>query len=854
MAMRGTQPKKRGRTVAVWRIASSWLALAWERLWPALWPAVGAAGVYLLLALTDVLPLIAGWLHALILGGFAAAVLMLGWRSLRRLRLPGHTATLRRLERANDLQHRPLDAVSDELEAGADSAETRRLWQLHQDRMRATVSRLRIGWPSPGLIRRDPFALRIVLGIALTVGLIVADDPVDRVARALTPDLTRVAAGSPAKLDAWITPPEYTRTAPIFLASGGGDGKNAPEQAKIVVPFGSMLVARISGGAGKPELTGDGTGIGFETQSPGNFQLEHKLIEDGDLSIRQGRRVLGGWKISVTPDDPPAVTFVRPPSRTRRNAMRLDFQAIDDYGVEKVVARISRSGAVPSGSALAKFEPIELDLPLPGLQLRQIKSTSYNDLTAHPWAGLPVNLVLTATDAAGQTGNTKTVQTVLPERAFAHPVARAIIKHRRQLALYPEKNRNRVAALLEQLAWEYEQYNGDTVVFLGLSTVSRRLDNEKLDSPQKLLAVLQLLWNVALRIEDGNLSLSERALREIQQALQDALSKKSTDAEIERLLKEFERALGEYLNALEEKLRSMPQQRAENLPPDSRVQTLRREDIKKLLDRIRELSRSGQRDAARQMLSQLRNMLENLRTRQMARPGGKQRRAMKMLNELQDIIRKQQGLLDRTFKEAQRRGQMRGSNPTNPMLRLPPSFFPPGTGRPPEGDKQSPAPMAKESDSQEKLRRRLGELMRQLGEIAKSIPRALGRAERSMNESSKQLGTGQAGQAVPPQTRAIDQLQQGARSATEQLMRQLGRGQRPGEGTEPFGNSRRAQDPFGRDVDKTGRSANTNDVEIPDQDSVQGSRRIRDELRRRAGERQRPKFERDYIDRLLKQF
>ena len=847
------QRKNSGRTVAVWRIASAWLALAWERLWPALWPAVGAAGLYLLLALTDVLPMIAGWLHALILVLFAAAVLVLGWRSLRRLRLPGHGATLRRLERVNDLQHRPLDAVSDELEAGVDNAETRRLWQLHQDRMRKTISRLRIGWPSPGLIRRDPFALRLVLGVALTVALILVDDPVDRVARALTPDLTRVAAGSPAKLDAWITPPEYTRTAPIFLASGA-DGKSAPEKAEIVVPFGSMLVARISGGSATPELTGDGSRIGFQTPAAGSHQLEHKLIEGGDLSIRQGRRVLGGWKFTVTPDNPPAVTFVHPPSRTRRNAMRLDFQAIDDYGVEKVVARIGRSGAVPSESALAKFEPIELDLPLPGLQLRQVKSTSYNDLTAHPWAGLPVNLVLTATDAAGQTGSSKTVQMVLPERAFTHPVARAIIGLRKQLALYPEKNRNRVAAQLEQLAWEYEQYNGDTVVFLSLSTVSRRLDGEKLDTPEKLLGVLQLLWNVALRIEDGNLSLSERALRDVQQALQDALSKKSTDAEIERLLKEFERALGEYLNALEEKMRSMPQQRAENLPPDARTRMLRREDIKKLLDRIRELSRSGQRDAARQMLSQLRNMLENLRTRQFARPSGRQRRAMKMLNELQDIIRQQQGLLDRTFKEAQRRGQMRGATPNNPMMRLPPNFFPPGSGQRPDGDKQSPAPMAEESETQEQLRRRLGEMMRQLGEISKSIPRALGRAERSMNESSERLGSGQAGKAVPPQTRAIDQLQQGARSATEQLMRQLGRGQRPGEGTEPFGNSRRAQDPFGRDVDKTGRSANTNDVEIPDQESVQGSRRIRDELRRRAGERQRPKFERDYIDRLLKQF
>jgi uncharacterized protein DUF4175 len=35
---------------------------------------------------------------------------------------------------------------------------------------------------------------------------------------------------------------------------------------------------------------------------------------------------------------------------------------------------------------------------------------------------------------------------------------------------------------------------------------------------------------------------------------------------------------------------------------------------------------------------------------------------------------------------------------------------------------------------------------------------------------------------------------------------------------------------------------------------MQKAREILDELRRRAGERDRPQFERDYIDRLLQRF
>jgi hypothetical protein len=43
-------------------------------------------------------------------------------------------------------------------------------------------------------------------------------------------------------------------------------------------------------------------------------------------------------------------------------------------------------------------------------------------------------------------------------------------------------------------------------------------------------------------------------------------------------------------------------------------------------------------------------------------------------------------------------------------------------------------------------------------------------------------------------------------------------------------------------------------VQIPEQSDVQRAKQLIDELRRRAGDRARPKLERDYIDRLLKRF
>jgi hypothetical protein len=61
------------------------------------------------------------------------------------------------------------------------------------------------------------------------------------------------------------------------------------------------------------------------------------------------------------------------------------------------------------------------------------------------------------------------------------------------------------------------------------------------------------------------------------------------------------------------------------------------------------------------------------------------------------------------------------------------------------------------------------------------------------------------------------------------------------------------RDPFGRPL-SSGGSYDRGDVKIPDQNILQKSREILDELRRRAGDRSRPEIELDYIDRLLKRF
>ncbi len=101
------------------------------------------------------------------------------------------------------------------------------------------------------------------------------------------------------------------------------------------------------------------------------------------------------------------------------------------------------------------------------------------------------------------------------------------------------------------------------------------------------------------------------------QALQDALARNAPDAEIDRLMRQLQQAIDRYLQALAQQLRNQPPSAQDMLPVDP-SHMLTRQDLQRMLDRARDLARTGSREQARDLLSQLQEMLENLR---MARPG-----------------------------------------------------------------------------------------------------------------------------------------------------------------------------------------------------------------------------------------
>ncbi|MEO1092759.1 MAG: DUF4175 family protein, partial [Pseudomonadota bacterium] len=126
-------------------------------------------------------------------------------------------------------------------------------------------------------------------------------------------------------------------------------------------------------------------------------------------------------------------------------------------------------------------------------------------------------------------------------------------------------------------------------------------------------------------------------------------------------------------------------------------------------------------------------------------------------------------------------------------------------------------------------------------------------SELEMRGAEQALGQGQPGQATGPQGQALDLLQQGAGELMEQMQQQLGQmpGQGPNAGMGPP--LRGTRDPLGRPVRNDG-GFTPYGVEVPEQPDLGTARDVLRELHRRAGERDRPAPELDYIERLLRRF
>lgn len=807
-----------------------------ERFWPAFWPSLAVIGVFVALSLFGLWLQLPVLLHLLLLLLFAGAFGWSLWRAREVFRLASRDAGLARLETDSGVAHQPLRALDDTLpEAFADPA-TRRLWALHRERLVASLSRLRLNPPRSDLPRRDPWALRAALLLVLVVAMVHARGEVGpRLASAFVLGGRPAEAGPPPSVDLWITPPAYTRRAPLVSEQTRG-------QASLAVPAGSearVQAHHLPPGNGAPSLLLGEHEEAFTALGPGSGEAKLVLDADAFLAVTDASgREIARWFIDTVEDKPPTVSFVGEPRATHREVLKVDFDAADDYGVAELALLLEPAGRE------GKVE--RLTLLKPASQPPKLASGAYQDLTAHPLAGLPVKLRLEAVDAKGQRGESGELEIVLPAREFRHPLARAVIEERRKLVAGPE-TAPEVAGRLAALAETPVAQELPFTVPLGLRVAGARLAMNQND-PKSQRSVVDLLWELALFIEDGALSMAERKLRDLQERLQQALDEGAQDEELERLMEELQQAMDEFLEELaRQAMENAQDMQPQEMPRADQGRMVDRRELQEMLDRARELMQSGARDAAREMLAQLQEMLENLRAgTQQAQPSqGEQN-----LSDLQKMIQLQQQLLDRSFQmdREQRQGQQgqQGQQQQGQQQQG-------QQGQQQQGQQGQQGQMGQSAAEQEALRRALGELMRRMGEAGMEIPRALGQAEMQMRGARGALQEGQPGSAAEAQSQAVDAMQRAGQAMMEQLQEQMAQQQGEGPGGQPQPTGRRGRDPLGRSMRNDG-GMDTRGVEVPDESDLGRARDVLEELYRRSGDRSRAPLELDYYRRLLDRF
>ncbi|RAI45582.1 TIGR02302 family protein [Rhodoplanes roseus] len=820
-----------------------WAAF-WERLWPALALIATVLGGFLAASWLGLWLWLPPFGRAIGLLAFAA-LLIAAPVPLARLRFPSRTIGLSRLDRDSGLAHRPATAAVDTIATSTEDPWAVALWRAHVERSLAAARTLRVGVPAPRLMGRDPWAVRMLVLLLVAVSFVSAGgDRMRRIAAAF--DWQSAVIPSNFRLDAWVSPPVYTSRPPVILPGvRPGETAHAGIPAAVTVPAGSVLVIRASGQAGLDVSTTGGLVEAAQdaaAKAPaGAEERRYTIKERGTATVRGTGHDLS-WSFVATPDRTPTIALTKDPEPQARGALQLTYKVEDDYGVVEARAAFAPK---PGAAARPLFDPPDFTLTLPQARTRSGAGQTIKDLTESPWAGAEVTMTLTAKDEGGNEGKSEAVELRLPERLFVKPLARALIEQRRNLALDGD-SRDTVAVALDALTIAPDRFMPETGAYIGLRSIFWTLTRAKSD--EDLREVVRELWALATQLEDGNVADAEQRLRNAQEALRQALERGASEEEIKKLMEELRAAMQQFMQALAEELRKNPQM-ARPLDPNTRQ--LRSQDLKSMLDRLEELARSGARDAARALLDQLQSMMENL---QMARPGQQgdgDDDMMQALDELGDMIRKQQQLRDKTFQQGQDQRGQRGQRGRRGQQ---------GDQEQQQGDAGDYGQL---QQNQQALRDQLKKLMEQLRQRGMGQPQdgqgdqpggdQFGRADESMGDAAGELGQGNSDGAVDSQGRALDALRKGAQGLAQQLQQQMGQG--PGRGQPGRGQARAQQDtdPLGRPLRGRDYGDDTT-VKVPGEIDVQRARRILEELRRRFGDPLRPQLELDYIERLLKDF
>lgn len=806
---------------------------------------------------------------------------------LLRLALPTRAEVSARLDATRPDAHHPLATLADTPTSPGDPFAAA-LWATHQRRAAEAAKQLSAAEGDAKLRLRDPLALRIGAVLLLVASAFIAGD--ERTARLASAfDFTTpVTPPVPPRLDAWIDPPPYTGRPPIFLT---GAVTIAPGEV-IRAPVGATLTVRSTsvvrpGETGKPQPITLRAGAGLveppaakpaegappraaAVEQPGVTTIKRLIQADSTASIERDGREVAAFRFAIIPDNPPVATITDARAETASAerqtpaGLRVAYTLEDDYGIAKAELVIEPV-VKPGQRGTRTLYPA----PTASLSLRLGAGETAMPTEDHPWAGAEVTVRLRIEDDIGQKAESAPVTVTLPGKPFSQALPRALVEQRRNLVFAPDQRQDVVIAF-DGLLFEPERYTPAVGDFLALDSLRAGLRNARTDD--RLREMAERIYELALHLENGDMTEAERRLREAEARLREALERGAPESEIRRLAEELRRAMDQFLREFAERALRDQNQQSQNREPSPSDRFLTQRDLQDMLKRIEEMARKGDMAEAQRLLNELRQLLENLRQAQRQNADPRMQELGRQLEELDRLQREQRDLRDRTFQEQQQRRnqqgqqQQRGQQQQGQQQR----------GRQQPGQRGQPQPGQEGQEGQQgqgqqsleqmqqALRDRLNQLRERLRQRGMQEGEGFGDADQGMGDAGEQLGQGQPGQATEGQQRALDGLGRAQQGLADQLQQQMGEGDGDGEpmGEPGPGQRNRADsrtDPLGR---PSGETRNRGYEDNSREEVVRGGRtlglgeradRVLQELRKRLGEFERPREELDYLERLLRQ-
>ena len=848
-----------------WPLRLTFAGLVAERgvraFWP-LWTVLIAVLAALMLGLQDILPLEVVWGVAVVsvLGALWAAV-----RGVQAFRWPTREDALERLDRT--LPGRPIAAISDAQAIGAGDPASEAVWTAHVARMAEKARAAKAPQPDLKLADRDPYALRYVALLGLTVALLFGSFLRVASVADMAPG-SQVTASGPS-WEGWVEPPLYTGMPSLYLNDISRDAFEVPEGSRVTIRFYGEI-----GALALNETVSART----EDIPPATDPVQaFDVLQSGTIEIAGP----GGqsWALTAVEDENPSIEFDGPITQGEGGRMEAPFVASDDYGVTTGTMMATLDlGEVERRYGLTidpeARDAIELDIPVTISGDRaQFAEMIVEDFSEHPWANLPVTATLFAQDAAEHEGMSAPQFATLPGRRFFDPLAKAIVEQRRDL-LWNRANAPRVAQVLRAVSFQPEGIFRSETVYLKLRFAVRRLETRVSlgrVTDEVVDETAAVLWGLALEIEDGDLGDARERLERAQERLAEAIENGATDEEIAELMQELREAMQDYMNQLAQQQGEGQQQ---EMAEGQQMQEMTGDQLQEMMDRLQELMEQGRMAEAQELLDQLREMMENMQVAE-GQQGGQQSAGEQAMEGLAETLREQQGLSDQAFRDLQEQynpnaqagqssgnegesgdGEGRGAEHDQPGRGGEGGQQGRG-GEPGSQDQQQGAGEGDLADRQQALRNELSRQQQNLpgagtpeGDAARE---SLGRAGEAMDDAESALREEDFAGALDSQSQAMEALREGMRELAEQMAEQQQQqggqqGQQLGQ-NDPNG----SRDPLGREAGENGRIG-TDEQLLQGEDVYRRARELLDEIRKRSGEQDRPTEELDYLKRLLDRF